>query len=302
MTSSVHFVDANILRCSFESTRDLADDHSNDDDYRQLRSRKRQKQREKNANAELEVEDSVSESSLSVISACESSSDIQRLQTSYINAHQSDALKSNRMSILFRSVNDSWDSYSLIDRMNIIKELLDALTIENIQKQLEKIVCNVSKSKDWDDEMKKKQLTSENLRWIIEIDVKYTWKRESQSSLCHSLMKSMISKYHEHAKYLQRQTSVYRYAKWIATFIEHSLMQIQKFVNDSIRKTSIRVRMFCQILKQIKADADRSTSSWRRLRARVTTGKNDHEHSLHSVIRCLRRLSEISEKWHCFYS
>lgn len=302
MTSSVHFVDANVLKCSFESMRSLADDHLNDDDYRQLRPRNQQKQREKNANAELRVENSIPESLLSVISACESSSDIQQLQTSYINAHQSDALKSNRMSISFRSVNDSWDSYSLTDRMNIIKELLNAFMIENIQKQLEKIVCNVSKSKDWNAEMKKKQLTSENLRRIIEIDVEYTWKRESQSSLCHSSMKSMIFKYHEHAKYLQQQTNIYRYAKRIATFIEHSLMQIQKFVNDSIRETLIRVRMFCQILKQIEADADRLTSSWRRLRARVTTDKNDHEHSLHSVIRCLRRLYEISEKWHCFYS
>lgn len=58
-------------------------------------------------------------------------------------------------------------------------------------------------------------------------------------------MKSMISKYHEHAKYLQRQTNVYKYAKRIATFIKHSLMQIQKFVNNSIRETSIKVRMFC---------------------------------------------------------
>ena len=117
------------------------------------------------------------------------------------------------MLILFQSVNNSWDLYSLTDWMNIIKELLDAFMIKNIQKQLKKIVCNVFKSKDWDAEMKKKQLTSENLRWIIEIDVEYTWERKSQLSFCHSLMKSMISKYHEHAKYLQRQTNVYKYAK-----------------------------------------------------------------------------------------
>lgn len=40
--------------------------------------------------------------------------------------------------------------------MNIIKELLDAFIIKNIQKQLKKIVCNVFKSKDWDAKMKKK--------------------------------------------------------------------------------------------------------------------------------------------------
>jgi len=202
----------------------------------------------------------------------------------------SGALKSNRTPTLFRSVDDGWDPYSLTNRTDIIKALLDTPTVEDIQLQVEEIFRDVPQSGDWEAATKRKQLAPKDLGQIIRIAIGDTWEREPQPSPSHPSMESMISRYHEHAGSLRRKKGIYGHAERIATFIEHSLMRIQEFMDGSSREASMRVGTIYQKLHYIKADADRRTTLWRRLRAGASTGRNGHERSLRFVTKCLQRL------------
>ena len=258
----VQFVNGDSLGWPVEGTGNLSDDNAIViSDHSQSRQSKRRKRGDQKAGVGCNVAEtdfSVS-SPLSVTSRRESRSDIQRVQASYVKAHQSGALKSNRVPTSFRSAGDAWDPYSLQSRNDVIKALLDRPTLEKVQQQVKDIFSTVPKSVDWESATKSKQLTPEDLHKIIRISTGDTRDSKGQSPLSDPSMESMITNFRQHAGSLRIQRGVYRHAERIANFIEYSLMRIQEFMDGRGKKASSRVGIPFQDFHRFKADDDRRT-------------------------------------------
>lgn len=257
----MQFVDGESLGWPVEGTGALADDdaivNSNHSQPRQSKRKKRGDQKASVGCNVAETDFSVS-TPLSATSGHESHSDIQRVRASYVKAHQSGALKSNRVPTSFRSAGDAWDPYSLQDRNDVIKALLDRPALEKVQQQVKDIFSKVPKSVDWESATKSKQLHPEDLHEIIRISTGEIGGNKGQSPLSDPSMESMITKFRQHAGSLRIQRGIYRYAERIANFIEYSLMRIQEFMDRS-KKASSRVGTLFKDFRRIKADDDRRT-------------------------------------------